>query len=316
KGGNRIRALSACLVESGLVNADELPEGLTMEELIRRVKGQMNRLAVRARKLAKDRSADPAERARVLTTLENCTELYRMAYDGYSESARRHKELKQASKRWEKVLNDANGSPGRLRVGSGKKGIRIKESVIALDDEAKLRVCRHLSWFFQKEDIKHYSHSLFSSFDNRGGMSARRLAIEIALALEPHTGLLKPEIQRNVNATKAVYLGGLSPDLSAIQKKELGEKMVKEVDNGLGIAAIRMTDTMVHQYGVELSEEAIDFLRTEYKAGRRSLERVINREKDELPRALNNKENPATLSEPASGWKKSLQELKKATSKN
>lgn len=311
RGGNRLRALAAYLVESGVEQSDQLPEGLPIDDLSRRVNGRMNRLAVRARAISRDPDVDDQERKKVANVLENCIELYEMAYKGYKVSARRHRELMQATDRWERVVKEAGGSPGSLKVGRGRRGIRIRESMISLSEEAKLEVCRDLVWYFQKVDLKRYSHSLFSSFDNRGAMAARQLAIEIALALEPHIGISKPEIQRNINATKAIYLGGLSPDLSALQKQELGIRMAREVDKGLGIAAIRLADTLVHQYRVELSPEAIRFLRTEFKAGRQSLERVVNRIREDQPVWPERQERPSTLGEPPSSWKKSLQELKK-----
>ncbi|MEX2435713.1 MAG: hypothetical protein WD735_03450, partial [Balneolaceae bacterium] len=177
---------------------------------------------------------------------------------------------------------------------------------------AKLDVCRHLSWYIQKEDINNKSYSLFSSFNKKGSMAARRLAIEIAVALEPHIHLSKPEIQRNINATKAIYLGGLSPDMSSVQKQELGWRMAQEADNELNIAAIRLAETLVWQYRVDLSDESIDFLQTNYNASRNALERIANNEK---PNKLNfNYINdlPPDVMEPKSRWIKSLQAAKKA----
>ena len=147
-------------------------------------------------------------------------------------------------------------------------------------------------------------------------MSARLLAVEIAVALEPHIHLSKPEIQRNINATRAIYLGGLSPDMSALQKQELGSRMAKEVDNSLGLSAIRLAETLTHQYHVELTPEAIGFLNLNYNAGRKSLERIASRKKEERRDYLNRVyEIPPSVSEPKNFWKKALQTIKKSVSK-
>lgn len=277
KGGNRMRALSAYLVEAGYASGEELPEGLDINLLITRVTNVMDRLAVQARQMAMNKETAPAKVKHLATVLENSVELYRLAHAGYKEVSKRHQELESASNKWEEMTKKTGKTPGPVKVGSGRRGVRIKESVIFLNEEERLDVCRHLSWYFEKEDINRQSYSLFSSFDNRGGMSARRLAVEIAVALEPHIKLSKPEIQRNINATKAIYLGGLSPDMSAVQKQELGIRMAKEADNEMGLAAIRLADTLVHQYNVELGEDAIEFLHFNYNAGLKSLKRVANR---------------------------------------
>lgn len=313
KGGNRVHALAAYLVESEYVSADELPDGLEINELIENVTRLMDRLSDKAGKAVNSKgSISESEKQRLVTVLKNSVELYKMAYEGYKESAVKHKELLRATEKWEKTVSEKGGISANVKVGSGRKGIRIKEGTISLNEEERLEVCKHMIWYFDKEDIKKRSHSLLSSFNNQKGMAARRLAIEIAVALEPHIKLSKPEIQRNINATKAVYLGGLSPDMSAIQKQELGKRMASEADNGMGLAATRLADTLVHQYHVDLSEKALDFLHYNYNAGRRALEQVVNRKKQSLSNGLDSGYLPPSMKEPKTEWIKSLQKIKKA----
>ena len=315
KGGNRMRALSAYLVEAGYASGEQLPEGLDISLLIARVTSVMDRLAVQARQMIKNKETAPGKVKHLSTVLENSVELYRLSYDGYKEVSKRHQELELASKKWEEMTKQSGKTPGTVKVGSGRRGVRIKESVIFLNEEERLDVCRHLSWYFDKEDINRQSYSLFSSFDNQGGMSARRLAVEIAVALEPHIKLSKPEIQRNINATKAIYLGGLSPDMSAVQKQELGIRMAKEADNEMGLAAIRLADTLVHQYNVELGEDAIEFLHYNYNAGLKSLKRVAERKETNRDKVRKKHAMPPALKSPKQGWLKSLNEIKRVASK-
>lgn len=316
RGNNRMRALAAYLVETGHATADEMPEGLEINSLIRRVTRMMDKLSAQALRSAKSPDIQHREQQRIAGNLENCYELYRLAYEGYRELGKRHRELHESLQRWEKMLINMGESSGRLKFGKGERGIRIKESVIELDDEARLEVCRHLSWYFQKEDIQFYSHSLFFSFNEKGAMTARRLAVEIAVALEPHIHISKPEIQRNINATKAVYLGGLSPDMSAEQKHELGRRMAKEADSGLALSAVRLAETLVQQYHVELTNDAIDFLNYNYNASRKTLRRVAQGKAAEITELNKNiQESPPAVSAPRNMWKKSLQEIKKTSSK-
>lgn len=316
RGGNRIRALAAYLTETGFASADELPDGLEINELIKKVTARLDKLFQRANKISHDASSlAPRELKRFATVLENSIELYKMALDGYKDSAKRYKELVKASENWQKIRTDSGKNPGSVKVGSRGRGIRINESIISLNEEERLQVCKHLIWYFDKEDIKGGNRSLIYSFSNQGGMTARRLAIEIAVALEPHINLSKPEIQRNINATKAIYLGGLSPGMSAVQKQELGARMAREADNRVGVAAIRLAETLVHQYHVELSEEAIEFLHFNYNAGIKSLQKIVNSEKTGQITTKPLIEIPPSIQEPKLEWKKSLKEIKKATAK-
>lgn len=315
RGGNRIRALASYLVETNIASTDELPEGIEINELVPKVTKIMDRLALRLRVASRTGAATKKELIRLAEVMKNSIELYKMAHEGYRDSRKRHKELMEAMDKWKKLTTDESFETGLLSIGRRSKGIRIKESVITLTEEARLEVCRHLSWYFEKEDIKTKSHSLFSSFSNSGAMSARRLAVEIAVALEPHIHLSKPEIQRNINATKAIYLGGLSPDLSSVQKQELGLKMAKEADNGLGIAAIRLAETLVWQYQVDLSDEAIEFLRYNYGAGRQTLQRIANRKQVLKVRHETNISIPPMPEETKKEWQQGLDYVKKRISK-
>jgi hypothetical protein len=217
----------------------------------------------------------------------------------------------KATRKWESVSVAELFEGGLLTNKKKSKGIRVKESVISLDEEARVEVCRHLSWYFNKEDIKTKSHTLFSSFSERGGMSARRLAVEIAVALEPHIHISRPEIQRNINATKAIYLGGLSPEMSAGQKQELGRKMVEEADDGLEIAALRLAETLVWQYQVDLSDDAIDFLHINYGAGRRSLKRIAERKSKPGFESESGGTSPPELGEIRKEWIQTLDKSRK-----
>lgn len=306
RGGNRIRALASYLVETKIATAEELPEGMEINELVQNVTKIIDRLALRIRTIFRQDSASKYELKELGQIMKNSIELYQMAFEGYRDARKRHKELLEAIEKWKKLTTDKSLESEFLSSGKRNKGIHIKESVIGLSEEAKLDVCRHLSWYFDKEDVKKKQHSNVLSFMNKGEMSARRLAVEIAVALEPHIHLSRPEIQRNINATKAIYLGGLSPDMSSVQKQELGTKMVDEADNGLALAAIRLAETLVWQYHVNLSDDAIDFLCYNYGANHQTLERIANKKHVIESMRETNLSIPPMPEEIKKDWQKSL----------
>lgn len=316
KGANRIRALAAYLIETGYSSSDELPEGLKMGELVERVSRCMDRISEQIEAEIKKEDFSPSKIQRLSKIMNNCVELYSMAREGYRESQKTYRELSEAAERWRNISREAENGSFSLKI-SGRKGIRIKESVISLDEEACLSVCRHLWWYFNREgsNTDNINNFPFSSFKDSGALAARRLAIEIAVALETHIQLSKPEIQRNINATKAIYLGDLSPDMSAVQKQELGRSMAREAENGLGTAATRLAETLVHQYHVELSDDAKEFLQYNYNADPEALSQISEKQSeiDSDPDIL--QDIPPEVDAPKSQWKKSLQTIKKVASK-
>lgn len=339
RGGNRFRALAAFLVETGYVTKEELPEGMTMYQLVDEVTAVIDRLAEDLEKasvdlkkiygeIAKPGSASGSEKQdlnRLIRIMKTSLELYSMAYRAYRETGRRHARLIEASRRWEKIVSDAYGDPGELNLGSGRRGIRIIENTISLDEDARLEVCRHLTWFFEKLDV-HRTGFTFTTpelpsaigeddteWSNRSStaMAARHLAIEIALALEPHIKLTKPEIQRNINATKAIYLGELSPEMNAIRKAELGKRMALEADDRLDVAAEQIAGTLVRLYDVDMTEEAREFLHYTYGARLEVLEQLEKRADQYEKMASHLNERPPLLEPPKPHWAKVLSEARK-----
>ncbi len=326
RGGNRIRALAAFLVETGYVTREELPEGISIYQLVDEVTAIIDRLADDIARATTDPNVSLAERKRLIRIMRTSMELYNMSYKAYRETGRRHARLLEAARNWEKLVSQAYGDPGALNLGTGKRGIRILENTISLDDDARLEVCRHLAWYFEKLDVHKTGftfrppddHSLdledveaLQSREASASMAARYLAIEIALALEPHIRLSKPEIQRNINATKAMYLGELSPEMNAMQKAELGRRMAGEADNRLDVAAEQMADTLVRLYDVTLTPEARDFLHYTYGARMEVLELLDKRDKhtDSMVSHLN--ERPPLVEPPKAHWAKTVAAARK-----
>ena len=319
RGGNRIRALAAYLVETGYASIEDLPEGMNIYQLVDEVRAMLDRLADDINAAAGDPAYPKTELKRLAGIMKTGIELYSMAYKAYREMGNRHARLLEAARKWDELTSNAYGDPGRFKLGSGRRGIRIREDTISLDDEERLEVCRHLSWYFEKLDVQRTGFSFtgpvgdLSFTDSNesdlapqtdGAMAARRLAIEIALALEPHIRLSRPEIQRNINATKAIYLGELSPYMNALQKAELGKRMSREADDRLGVAAEQMADTLVRLYDVELTREAKDFLHYTYGARPDVLEQLEEKEKQSGDMVSHLNERPPLVEPPGPQWTK------------
>ncbi|MFO8029211.1 MAG: hypothetical protein R6U28_05080 [Cyclonatronaceae bacterium] len=339
RGGNRFRALAAYLVETGYVNREELPEGMTIYQLVDEVTAVIDRLAEdleeasvnlmkKNGEITKSGRASGSEEQDLnglIRILKTSLELYSMAYRAYRETGRRHARLIEASQRWEKMVSDAYGNPGELNIGSARRGIHIIENTISLDEDARLEVCRHLTWFFEKLDVRRTGFTFTSpelqsatgednpEWTNRSStaMAARHLAIEIALALEPHIKLTKPEIRRNINATKAIYLGKLSPEMNATRKAELGKEMAQEADDRLDVAAEQMADTLVRLYDVDMTEEAREFLHYTYGARLEVLDQMKKRADHINKRVSHLNERPPLVEPPKSHWAKILSEARK-----
>lgn len=203
-------------------------------------------------------------------------------------------------------MNRSGGNPASMEITNKKRGITVQENTISLDEEQKLQVCRHLAWYFKKEGIAQNNYTHYYSSENKGAMSARRLAIEIALALEPFIKLSKPEIQRNINATKAIYLGGLSPDLSASQKEDLGKRMAQEVDNSLEQAAEKLADTLVKHYKVDLTDETKEFFRFNYYVSGPALDQIERENLEEADEPGEYKLIAVDVPKPQKGWYKEM----------
>ncbi|MHC9035536.1 hypothetical protein ACYTTR_07430, partial [Cobetia marina] len=105
---------------------------------------------------------------------------------------------------------------------------------------------------------------------------AKAMAIEIALALEPHIHLSRPAVQRAINGSNAAYFGQLEPNQSAAAKAALGSAMVREIDDDLSRTAESLAIALVRHYRVELEPLAIDFLRDTFGAREATLNMLSN----------------------------------------
>ena len=289
-GSNRIRALAGFLVETDEAIHEQLPYGASAHDLIGRIEVILDQIAADVLALVELSNKGQLENTMALRSkagvLSKSLILYKAARQGYQQLGRAHVTLIDASESWNKLAARFGDQASQLRFGPGRSGLRIIERVVSLADEQKIAVCQHLVNYLHGEQLEKRGPRFFTRRDGRSRPltleGARQLAVEVALALEPHIQLSRPEIQRGLNATNATYLGGLEPDMSAAEKAALGGSMAREVQQDMSHAAERLAVALVKHYRVDLTEEARDFLIDTYGARLQMLEMLSNYEKNTI----------------------------------
>lgn len=314
-GGNRMRALAGFLVETDEATHEQLPNGLSAQELIQRIEEIMDQLAAEVLQLARQSRHRQLPSLTPLRTkadvLSKSLNLYKAARQGYQQLGKAHASLLHASDAWNRLAERFGDFASQLRLGPGRSGLRILEKVISLSDEQKVAVCQHLVAYLQGEQLEKRGRRFFTRRDGRSRPltleGARQLAVEVALALEPHIQLSRPAIQRGLNATNATYLGGLEPDMSAAEKAALGAAMAREVQQDMRHAAERLAVALVKHYRVDLTEEARDFLVDTYDARPQMLELLSNYEASNTNNPVSFLSlRPAVVVAPKREWYKAL----------
>ncbi|MCG5518986.1 hypothetical protein [Ectothiorhodospira sp. 9905] len=314
-GGNRIRALASWLVEVEALPYEEVPEGLSTPVLVERVLKALDGitrdladLSARADNLPNGVTLGDVRRQGDI--LANAVRLYRMAHEAFKDIGRVHAEFLKAAEEWERIVARSGEESGQLRLGPGSKGLRIVEKVISLDEDAREAFCSHIVNYLHGEHLKKRGRRFFTRHEGRrraltleGG---RQLAVEVALALEPHVQLSRAEVQRGVGATNASYLGGLEPGMSAQEKRALGEAMAQDVEQDMSQAAERLALALVKHYRVQLTEDAREFLTETYGAREQVLSMISQSNAEEMPRMNLLSQRPPVVPAPRRSWYRAL----------
>ncbi|WP_110665010.1 hypothetical protein [Salinicola halophilus] len=283
-GLSRLKALNAYLTEQSATTAVESVSGQRAEALLTHSVAAIDQLSedihARAHEIQVGRSKDRhalREQAEVLT---NAIKLYKSVSSAYEEVGRSHAHRLRMAERWETLSANLSDSSTRLRLGPGRRGLRIRESHIALDDEAKAAVCKHLGRYLEKANIGTLRERLRQAERDTqlsvGVDTAKRVAVEIFLALEPHVHLSRPAVQRAINSSNAADFGQLEPNLSAATKAAMGSSMVREIETDLSRTAESLALALVRHYRVALEPAAIDFLKRQYGARDATLTMLTN----------------------------------------
>lgn len=297
------------LVESAEIYMDERAESLS--EYCRKAR----------RKKAKVDKEWIREQSRELGEALN---LWKEIRRSYERIGRIHVQLLKASERWEKFVDTFSVSDNKLQIGSGHRGLKVTEKFVYLDEEAISEVCTRLHSFMAKHKLTPEDQNQARNKALRGRVErsslpedhitpelAKQLAIEIALALEPHIHLSRPEIQRAIYSTNAIYMNDIEPGMSAATKVAMGAAMANEKRHDLSVAAERLALALVKHYRVELGEEAVAFLRDTYHA-RESRLNMLNQFAKPRERKISYLNlRPPVVSAPKRDWYKALIEARR-----
>ena len=286
RGSNRLYALAAYLRESGISDETNIPKGLPPQNLAEHLYSELQRLSEAL--IQNQLEGDDLRTSREL--LQNSLKLYQMASDGFQSVKQEQEKYLSAVSKWNKLIRKQPNSLQFMLSSFSRKGIAVNQKSLSLTAEEKDELTRHLGWYFRQGGISSLTQAvlgekegLTASGNGRSGAgldytdkceAVRRLVIETAVILDPMVMLSRPEVQRNINATKGMYLGELSPDLTASQKQQLCERMAKEVDNNLTSSAEQMARTMANVYHIPLDEDAISFLHLTYGADQNLLKQL------------------------------------------
>lgn len=314
-GSNRIRSLASWMVEVNLLNYEQVPDGISSAQLVERVSSALDALAERLQTLAQAVDAGDNTQYQTLRTvaeqMANALRLYRHAHESWTRIGDLHADFLHATKAWDALLEKSRQTTGELQIGPRGKGVHILEKVVRLEDEEQKEVCQHLARYLRSQHLEaHETKNLFERRSERDYPltfhSARQLAIEVALALEPHIHLSYPEIQRGIGATYASYLGELEPGLSAREKRAIAEAVAQDVEEDMSEAAEQLAAALVRHYRVSLSEDACRFLRDTYGA-RQSVLDILSQHQpgDNSPQSLLSV-RPAVVPPAQRRWYRSL----------
>lgn len=207
----------------------------------------------------------------------------------YKEVQAAHQQQGRASRRFNRALKVWQHRSRKWQSDSRsalKRGLRISEQTISLDDEEKVDVARSLAKWLEEARLRHYSgySTKLEKHEKPLTLSrARELAIETVLILTPHIHLHNPEVQRAIDNTPLSTMAPLEPGMSPMTKAALGEAMANAVHVNLGEMAERLAQNLIRYYRVPLGQTTINFLVENFQADRSRLEFIAQNEHPQTP---------------------------------
>lgn len=314
---NRVRALASWLVEIGAMDYEQVPDGTSVAVLVERVNNaldtlvqELDSLRIRYREEGDEELRGPLRE--LAETIATALRLYNLTHETYQRIGRAHVEFLSASESWNRMVSESRRGRRPLRFGADGHGVRILEKVVHLEEEERKEVCRHLARYMREQGLE--AHESKGNFVHRKQEerpltfdSARQLAVEVALALEPHVHLSYPEIQRGIGATHASYLGDLEPGMSAQEKRLMAEAAVRDVEEDMSRAAEQLALALVRHYRVTLTETACRFLYDTYGARESVLDILRQHQSHEEPPSMSLlSTRPVVVPRPRLRWYRSL----------
>ncbi|MBC8552019.1 MAG: hypothetical protein ISR96_05195 [Nitrospira sp.] len=312
-GNSRLKALAMFLSENDIIELSEA-SGIRSTVLLNSSLDGINKLTksvIKNIQALSRKQLNIAVLREEIGILHLSLKLYTSVREAYEHLGRQHANLILAGKNWDKLVSIYPDSVTALRTGRGKRGLRIFEQTIRLDDKQILEVAKAIAPHLRevrirrsgaRADNQNTKEDKIFTFD-----SAKQLAIEITLALEPHIHISRASIQRAVNGTNASYLGNLVTSMSATTKTALGTAAVEEIQNDMARPAEQLAMALVSIYQIDLDEQAIGFLHETYGVCRERL-KIISA--STTPSAITSfcrlNQRPILIPRPRPSWLRTL----------
>jgi hypothetical protein len=205
------------------------------------------------------------------------------------------KKLEHAIVKWRTISNKYDDKKTEFRYGRGKRGLRISNKIIYLDDNSKITLSNKLAGLIDELDNE----------DINNEHTIKEFAISLLLEMPSSLELDNPTVQYGIDSVNSINLGSIEQGISVQAKALWTANMVEELKKNTSRSAEQLARALVDEYDEDLDDDAIDFLETKYGA-RKSVLRQI---KQSIPPKINDKLNyrdiPITkIKSNPSKWKK------------
>jgi hypothetical protein len=253
-----------------LTTLDSMYRNVTaaMESFYKEVKRRVDLQQRRRRRADQDLEED-------LIKLKTAVELYRSLRQASIITEKHYRAFQRAQERYEHVLTNKakHFTLKLLREKERGKGIRIVERRLALSQKSKLRLSRQLHSIIGQVETNDVGHTaVFKPHTTAEKVfeveDYKKVAFDIAMALEKEIGLGRFDIQYAIESSNAPYLSALEVGLTTATKTGWAVSLVKEVQENKQKAIHRLSQVLVNYHGVPLDEQDIDYLAATYGADR------------------------------------------------
>ena len=221
----------------------------------------------------------------------------------YNHTVYHQKLLNDAINNWQKLSSQFGEKKTRFRYGLGKKGLRINQKEILLDDEKKLNCTNAIVKLVKKYWA---DHVVPSSMDKN---NIKELIIKLSCQLDQFINLTNPINQYGIESSNATNFGGLDLDSSIEARTLWSSSMVSETKHDLHLAAEKLAKVLLYEYDEMLDDNAMDFLEEKYGANRSNLNKLIDDKKNTACRPVH--DIPVQLPPKPPSWDLIVKRIKK-----
>ncbi|MCP3661866.1 MAG: hypothetical protein GY696_05115 [Gammaproteobacteria bacterium] len=270
---SRLKALVAIFGENQEMDAETGPRGLTTGELLNRAMEGLHEINNLAEEVGSDLNTGGEEARKhlrqILNTLRSALKMTDAMDSAIEQMGQRHAKFLRSLEKWERSLS-ARDELKMVAPDRGHRGLQVVEQRIELEDVQRLKLSTVLVGVLRDYGIQVESDRILC---RKGGLNsyftpdiAKSLAMDVVAALQPFVDISRPEVQRAIDASNAANLFSLGGGLSARTKAAWSASCVQEVEDDLAGAAEWLAATLVNRYGVDLTEDAVEFLHARYGA--------------------------------------------------